>query len=157
MGNLRNFMDPLLSNNHAAFATAVSKNDFDSIALVEKAADKIKKLYEDQGIDTFDVLGLTCAIFSGAYDIAERRLRSKMKEAMDEPSNPENDAWLKANYPKLSHRSELMGITAQYIQKAVHFNDIAIEWAKKYLPQTKQFLEIFEEMAKPLRSKAGTY
>ena len=157
LGNLQNAMNPLLSGNHTAFTFAVSQNDYDSIALVEKAADKSKELYEDKGHDTFDVLGIECSTFSDAYEKAERRLLSRMKDATNASSNPENIDWLKKNYPSLSNYSELEGVAAVYIKKAVRFNDMAIEWATKYLPQTRALLDHFNEMAVPLRGKAGTY
>lgn len=157
IGNLQRSMIPLFRDNHAAFASAVSQNDYDSIALVERAAIKAKELYEDKGIDTFDVLGIDCEIFADAYNKAEIKLRGKIKDAMNAPSYPEFTDWLKVNYPNASYFGDLEDAAADYIHKAVRFNEMAIEWAKKYLPQTKDLLEAFEEMAVPLRGKASTY
>ena len=157
LGDLQNAMNPLLSGNHAAFASAVSQNDYDSIALVDKAADKAKRIYEDQGHDTFDVLGIECTTFSDAYDRAERRLREKIKDAMNNPSTSNIALWLKVNYPSLRHYSELESVAAGFAQKSVRFIDMAIKWATKYLPQTKQLLDMFNVTALALRGKVNTY
>lgn len=169
LGKLENVTNPVISSNHAAFASAYSQNDYDSVALVDKAANKAKELYEDKGQNTFDALGIECNLFSEAYSIAERRLNHRMMNLkFNEIKSWANDAgsshtesadeiWLKENYPSLVHAYELNDVAKGYLEKAIHFIDMAIKWAEKYVPQTKGLLDIFIEKAEAYKGKLRTY